>query len=75
METKIGTPISLQDAINRALYMTPATNGVTFFHQIIRDYLSQHFGTAYFVAESPEEIKRLQALWSLITGEPNGGAQ
>jgi hypothetical protein len=75
MDTKIGTPISLQDAINRALYMTPAIDGVTFFHQIIRDYLSQHFSTAYFMAKSPEEIKRLDDLWALITGESKGGIQ
>lgn len=64
--SNIGTPQSLDEAIQRAICFGPMNQigGSAYF--IIRDFLAQKFQAA-FITATDDEVKKLQALFENIT--------
>jgi hypothetical protein len=60
------TPRTLGDL---AIDICADSSGAVHTKRLIRDYLAQWFAVAYLEAESDGELKRLEKLWTQITGE------
>lgn len=63
-----GTPLSMQEAITRALCIGPMSGIQERVELAMRDYLAQRFGVAMLRAVSPSEQQLLNDLWNSITG-------
>lgn len=62
----MGTPTTLEQALEPALLQTPMNKIMPTARANLRDFLAQKFGAAYMKAESQGEVQRLEELWNSI---------
>lgn len=65
-EMKMGTPKTLQEAIDRALLLGPMSGIRERTKHAVIDYLAQKFGVALMKNQSPEAQNILDDLWKQI---------
>ena len=65
--TMMGTPKSLQEAINNAICIGPMKGMDERLHAHVRDYISQKFTTMMF--KDPKNSDMLMTLFKRIVGE------
>lgn len=67
----MGTPKSLQEALDRIITMRPPDGyGIRDWAKIVvRDYLSQKFSATLMKCKNNREEKLVMELWEQITGE------
>lgn len=60
-------PRSLDDAINSAVCIYPAKDGIKKIRENVLDYIHEKFESAYLKADSQEEHDRLESLYLQLT--------